>query len=87
MPRAVTTAKATQESPASTAGDIVPLDGVPLEALPRGVYIGGDGDLNCQLEGGNSVTFVGLKAGTILPIRPVIVNSTGTTASQLVGLY
>ncbi len=87
MPRAITTAKATQESPATTAGEITPIDDVPLMALPRGIYIGGDGDVSCRLEGGSNVTFVGLKAGTVLPVRPVVVNLTGTTATNLIGLY
>lgn len=56
-------------------------------ALPRGVYVGGDGNLTVLLEWDTaSITLVGVKAGSLLPIRPVRVLATGTTATNLVGL-
>ena len=55
--------------------------------IPRGVYIGGNGDLVVRLVGDTSDrTFLGLTAGTILPVRPTHVRAT-STATGLLGLY
>ena len=53
----------------------------------RALYIGGDGDVSVDTKGGSeSVVFVGVLAGTILPVEVVRVNSTDTTATNIVGL-
>lgn len=53
----------------------------------RGVYVGGAGDLIVRLKGRDAdVTFVGVPAGSILPIGVTIVRST-STATNLVALY
>jgi len=53
----------------------------------RGIYIGGAGDLIVRLKGRDAdVTFVGVPAGSILPIGVTIVRST-STATNLVALY
>ncbi len=66
---------------------ITPHDSNPLTALCRGVYVGGAGDVALICEDNTSaVTFVGVLAGTILPVRAKKVLSTGTTATNLVGL-
>jgi hypothetical protein len=36
---------------------------------------------------GDTVTFTALPVGTLLPIRAKLVFSTGTTATNLLGLY
>jgi hypothetical protein len=36
---------------------------------------------------GQTVTFVGVAAGSVLPIRVARVNSTNTTATNIVALY
>lgn len=53
----------------------------------RGIYVGGTGDVVAITEGGTAVTFSSVPAGAILPIRAIRVNSTSTTATNMVGLY
>lgn len=55
--------------------------------IARAIYVGGDGDLVAVDQNGNAVTFTGVKAGTILPIRTIRVNATSTTATNLVALW
>jgi hypothetical protein len=77
-----------QESPAIHGFAITVSDTVVLEAVPRGIYIGASGDLTVLLMGdATAVTFVGVPQGVILPIRPVLIYDTGTTATSLLGLY
>lgn len=57
----------------------------------RGVYIASDGDLKVDMLGydgatGATLTFVGVKGGTILPIVIIKIYDTGTTVSG-VALY
>jgi len=74
------------ESPASGAFSITPHNTNELASVTRGVYVGGAGNLSVIMRDGQQVTFVGLSAGSILPIRARLVKSTGTTATNLVGL-
>jgi hypothetical protein len=53
----------------------------------RGIYVGGTGDVTVVTPEGSVVTFPGVPAGTILPVRATRVNETGTDASDMVGLY
>jgi hypothetical protein len=53
----------------------------------RALYIGGAGDLAVTTSLGEVVTFVGVQAGTILPIRVKRVNTSGTTATNILALY
>lgn len=52
----------------------------------RAFYVGGTGDLAVTMWDGGNVTFVGLPAGSILPIRAGTVLQTGTTATNVVAL-
>ncbi len=52
-----------------------------LDAL----YVGGAGDVTVRTVGGTTVAFVGVPAGTILPIRCDQVRA-ATTATSVVGL-
>lgn len=54
--------------------------------LTRGIYVGGAGNI-VAIVGGNAITFNGCVAGTVLPIRCSRVNSTNTTATNLVALF
>lgn len=75
------------DAPADNAFAITPADGTDLAKTTRAVYVGGDGDLVCLLAGDTvAVTFAGLTAGTILPVRVVRVME-ATTATNLVGLH
>lgn len=66
---------------------VTPSDSDNLPWLTRGLYIGGDGDVTAVRADGTAVTFKGLTAGTILPINARRVNSTNTTATDIVALY
>jgi len=74
------------DSPGANAIAITPSDSANLAATSRGIYIGGSGNLTVEMAGGQTVTFTGVSAGCILPIR---VNKvlTSTTATYLVALY
>lgn len=51
------------------------------------LYIGGDGDLAVITAGGDTVTFVGLLAGTFFPVQVTRVLVTGTTATDIIALW
>lgn len=51
-----------------------------------GVYVGGAGDVSLNDVHGTTVVFKGVPAGSILPILTTAVNSSGTTATNLLGL-
>ncbi len=59
----------------------------PVDAIPRAIYIGGDGDVVAINDLGDPITFVGMKGGVIYPIRPNRINTTGTTATGILCLY
>jgi len=62
-------------------------DTVELPFTPRGVYVGGAGNISAVLMGDTDVVvFKNVVAGTVLPIRPKLV-MTATTAADLVALY
>jgi len=68
---------------------ITPSDSVNFTGrrMTRGLYVGGTGDVAAVRADGTAVTFSGVPAGTILPIRAIRVNSTGTTATNLDALF
>ncbi len=74
------------DAPAKDGFDIVPNDGADLEKVTRAVHVGTGGAVRVTLKSGAIVTFFGLGAGALLPIRASRVHSTGTTASDLVAL-
>jgi hypothetical protein len=52
------------------------------------LYVGtGGGDVAVVLPGGTAVTFTAVPAGTILPVRAIRINSTNTTATDVLGLF
>ncbi len=74
-------------APAASFFAITASDSTSFSYTVRGIYVGGAGNVAAVTEGGTAVTFTGVPAGTILPIRAIRVNSTNTTATSLVGLY
>ena len=76
------------DSPAWDAWEITPSDETMVPRAPtRALYIGVGGNLTVDMGAGRSVTFVGVLGGTILPIRVDMVFATGTTATDIIGLY
>lgn len=78
--------KSSIESPAESAFAVTPSDTVELTTFTRALYIGGAGDVAAVMVDGSEATFVGLLAGQVLPVRVRQVKSTGTDASNIVGL-
>jgi len=72
--------------PARGAIAITPSDSTDLSVIVRGLFIGGTGNLTVNMSGG-SVTFYNVQQGTVLPIRVTRVFATGTTATNILGLY
>lgn len=56
-------------------------------ASPSVVYVGGGGDVKVTTANGDVVTFTGLVAGGVIPVRVKRVWATGTTATNLVRVY
>lgn len=74
------------ESPADNAFAIAPSDTVDFTSMARGIYVGTAGNIVAVMRNGAVITFSNVPAGMILPIRCSRVNSTNTTASNMVGL-
>jgi hypothetical protein len=51
------------------------------------LYIGGDGNVAVTTSGGSDITFIGVKAGSFLPVKISHVKVSGTTATNLLVLY
>lgn len=66
---------------------VTPSDSDDLPYLTKGLFIGGDGDVAAVRADGVAVTFKGLTAGMWLPINARRVNSTNTSATDIVALY
>lgn len=87
MPDRYVGASSNAAAPAESFFAITPSDSVNFTYNVRGIYVGTTGNVVAVTEGGTAVTFSSVPAGTILPIRASRVNSTSTTASNMVGLY
>jgi len=75
------------DSPAHDYYAVTPSDATDETVFFRALYIGSAGNVAAvPIDDGTAVTFVGVPAGTVLPIRGRRVNSTNTTASNIVGL-
>ena len=83
----------TNHQGATLAGDwqaVTPSDSASNNLNPgpcSGLYIGGAGNIALVSVNGNVVTFIGVTAGSFLPLRAVRVNATNTTATSIVACY
>lgn len=75
------------DAPASNAFAVTPADGSNLTHAVRALFVGGAGDVKVDTLGGDTVTFTGVLAGSILPVRILKVYATGTTATNIVAVY
>lgn len=73
--------------PAYNAVAITASDSVDIAAPVRAIYVGSAGNVVITTVAGTDVTFTGVPAGMILPVRAVRVKATNTTATGLVGLW
>lgn len=60
--------------------------GSPIQ-VTKAVYVGGTGDLNVVMNGGQTVLFSAVQAGSLLPISVKQVLSTNTTATLMIGVW
>lgn len=74
-------------SPARDASAITPSDAETLAEFTRSIYVGVGGTIAVVMASGGEVTFVNVQSGSVLPIRVSKVKSTGTTATNMIGLY
>jgi len=77
------------DSPYARAFAITPHDTNALTEVTRAVYVGGAGAIVVNLQGQQStdITLAAVPVGTVLRIKAYRIKSTGTTATNLVGLY
>jgi len=73
------------QSPAYDAFAVTPADSA-LGTFARALYVGTGGNVSVVTVGGTTVLFSGVPSGSVLPVRCSQVRSTGTTASNIVGL-
>lgn len=70
-----------------TPSDSVEISDANGTVKTRAIYVGGDGDIVVENHEGDPITISGLVAGVLLPISVTKVRATGTTATNIVGLY
>lgn len=74
-------------APGEHAFAVTPHNTNQLTHSTRGIYVGATGNLKVTTVGGEEITFTGVAAGVVHPIAAIIIWSTGTTATGIVGLY
>lgn len=75
------------DSPVKSGAAITPHDTNELSFVTRAIYVGGAGNIVVLLaDDSSTVTFTGVQAGQLLPIRAKKVLSTNTTATSLLAL-
>ena len=73
--------------PAIRAAAVTPSDSTDLTFVTRALYVGGAGTVVVDMaETGTTISFVGVPAGTFLPLRVKRVRATSTTATSIVAL-
>lgn len=75
-------------APATRAAAVTPHDTNALTDIPKGLYIGGAGDIVMRgVRGSADQTWRNVPAGAVLPFRAQYVRATGTTAANILALY
>lgn len=73
---------------AANAVAVTPSNSVNLAYGCRALYVGTTGDVAVVFPGqASAVVFASVAAGSILPVQAARVNSTGTTASNILALF
>lgn len=78
--------KRIDDGPAKDGFAITPSNTVNFTANARSVYVGVGGTVVLVTPLGTVLTFVGVVAGTILPVAAKRINATSTTATNMIGL-
>lgn len=58
-----------------------------FSSLARAIYVGVAGDVVCVRDDGTAVTFKNAQSGSWIPVKSIRINSTNTTATNLVALF
>ena len=67
---------------------VTPNDGSDLPiGICRALYIGSAGDVSIVDLSDETIVFVGVVAGSVLPVQTKRVNATATTATNIIALY
>lgn len=67
---------------------ITPSDTLTLTRIPKAIYVGTGGDISIiGSKGTTSFILKNVPSGSMLPIRVKQIKVTGTTASDIIGLY
>lgn len=78
----------TIEAPARSYVAVTPSDSVNIANIPfRGLYVGTTGDIAIVDEDGNAETLPSVAGGITHPLQGVRINSTNTTATNMVALF
>jgi hypothetical protein len=75
-----------QGAVAVTPSDTVAISHPTGQAFTKGLYIGVTGDVVALMADGDTVTFKAVPVG-VLPVSVVRVNTTSTTATNILALY
>lgn len=74
-------------APAQVCFHVTPHDTQELEAVTKAIYVGQGGDVTLRAVDSTSDTiFRNVQTGSILDVRVSAIRSTGTSASDIVGL-
>lgn len=73
------------ESPASSAAAVTPGTSA-LANTTRAIYVGGDGNVAVTMLDGQDVTFSGVTAGALIPVRATHILA-ATTATNIIALW
>jgi len=74
------------DCPGMDAFAITPSDATDFTYSARGLYVGVGGTVVLATLANVAITFVNVASGQILPVACRRVNSTGTTATNIIGL-
>ena len=73
--------------PARNLEVVTKSDTTKLFRVSRALWIGTAGNISVLTAGGQTITISNIQNGTLLPIQVQRVNSTSTTASDMVSFY
>ena len=65
---------------------VTPSDTRDLEN-PSVIYVGTTGNVQVETANGDTVTFIGVPSGSVIPVQVIRVFATSTTATNMVRIY
>ena len=72
--------------PVGSAAVLTPSDSTPLASIPKAIYVGVAGDITMILARDTVAVLFKAVPNGVLPVRPLQVMATGTTATNIVAL-